>query len=246
MSTTTYLLNQLPGTASERIALNDNVSVLDGLLSIVDVADINITNFPASPAEGRVILLGAATGAATGLDGHIAIFTASSWISIPAINTTGPIAATDGFYVPNASLDGWTLYAAGSANGTSSTGGGMRQTAVLTTPSIGAGSTLQTSISLARSFFVLAVTHDSDARSRLYKTAAQQSADVGRDAAVIPSGQHGVITEFTGSGRFQAQFQGLGASDESPPVASTPITITNNGATATAITVTVEYLELEP
>lgn len=110
MTTSNYQFVELPGNASERVTINANFQALDGLLSLVVTADVNLTTFPASPVAGRTILLAVGTGPAIGLDGSLAVYTGSVWRVVPPSANLGPVATQTGFVVPNATLNGWVTY----------------------------------------------------------------------------------------------------------------------------------------
>jgi hypothetical protein len=97
-------------TTSERENFTRLATVLDAFLKRVPTANINVTDFPASPADGDVVLIGSgATGAAAGLDGRLAIFLGASngWFTAATLNALGPIDTDLGPYIQPPIGDAW-------------------------------------------------------------------------------------------------------------------------------------------
>jgi hypothetical protein len=118
VATPNYQLDELLPTTAERETYNRLINFIDGVFSNVALADINVTDFPASPAAGRVVLVGTpATGAATGLDGHIAFYTGTEWRTVAPDAQLGPQATAAGFYKLAATLDQWEPLTGGGAGG---------------------------------------------------------------------------------------------------------------------------------
>jgi hypothetical protein len=79
----------------------------------------------------------------------------------------------------------------------------------------------------------------------VYQTAAKRTADAGRGSATAPTGDHGVVFEFLGSGTFNAQNSPVGFNMETSPNPSIPIAVQNLSGSTAAITVTIVYLGIE-
>lgn len=124
----------------------------------------------------------------------------------------------------------------------------VRQTGQHTTASLAALAVEQSSIVLAKSYRLLNVTTTVAARVRLYDRAAKQSADASRAIGTAPTGDHGLMYEFVGSGSLLSMDTTppvFGSSMEATPVTSIPLTVDNLSGGTTAITVTLTFFALE-
>jgi hypothetical protein len=126
------------------------------------------------------------------------------------------------------------------------TGGalGVRTTAGYTTPSLAAGGIQQDTIVLSGSYVIYRLTVTGPCRIRLYASLAQQAADVNRDSATAPAGDHGVLLDLTlGQAGTRTLTPALtGASLDTPPSVNIPITVSNTAAGPAAVTVTADYM----
>jgi hypothetical protein len=144
-----------------------------------------------------------------------------------------------------------TTVVASSTTSSSTTTSPSAQTVGITTPSLNVGQVYPTVVQIAKSFEVLAVGVNSPARLELYKTSAQQAADLTRSVNdPVPIGtEHGIIcdiTMLTSTELFwdcSPNFPGSNA--DSPQTTSIYITITNLGASASAISATITFVPNE-
>ena len=122
-----------------------------------------------------------------------------------------------------------------------------RGNVVYTTGSIAAGGNETGSIAIAKSFAIIAVTVDRSCRVRLYSTAAQRTADIGRGAFSPPpiNTSHGVIMDIILDGSAAAPLSNFicspevyGANGDLFPTAAVYYTITNNTALSSTVQVT--------
>ncbi|HET8588981.1 MAG TPA: hypothetical protein VFM01_05060, partial [Nakamurella sp.] len=122
-------------------------------------------------------------------------------------------------------------------------GGGLaeRQTTSVTTSTLAAGASEDVSISLALAFRLLSLQVDGPARVEFYATTASRTADASRAIGTDPSLGSGLILEYVApsAGTYILSPMTFGASMESSPTSSIPLRVTNTGASAAAITVTV-------
>jgi hypothetical protein len=124
-------------------------------------------------------------------------------------------------------------------------GGGAaeRVTCSATTGSLAAGATDSgTSITVATDYTLYTISTSRPARVRLYQTAAARSADLSRPVGTDPASTAGVTLEFvTAGGGATYPLSPLvdGASLESTPSSSIPMTVTNNDSVTGTVTVTV-------
>jgi hypothetical protein len=128
-------------------------------------------------------------------------------------------------------------------------GGGLtsRTSAAVTSDSLTAGSSGNYTITGFKGYALLSIQTSAAAWVTVYSSAAAQSADALRFITSDPNPGSGVIAEvITTSGTtqyFSPAF--IGYSSESSPSTSIPIKIYNNGASTTAITVTLTMIQLE-
>jgi hypothetical protein len=102
-----------------------------------------------------------------------------------------------------------------------------------------------TSIVIATDFRLYTIATSRPARVRLYQTAAARTADLARAVGTDPAGTAGVTFEFvTTAGGVTYPLSPLvdGASLESTPTSSIPMTVTNNDTVTGTVTVTVVAL----
>jgi hypothetical protein len=95
---------------SERENFVRVATVFDAFLKRVPTANINVTDFPATPADGDVVLIGdGATGGAATLDGRLAIFLGASngWFTSATLNALGPIDTESGPYIQPTTGNTW-------------------------------------------------------------------------------------------------------------------------------------------
>jgi hypothetical protein len=114
-----------------------------------------------------------------------------------------------------------------------------RATASLT-QSINAGATYSGSITLSKSCNIISITCTNSCWVRLYSSTAAQSADSSRNLYTDPTSASGVIFEINSSSIVFTPVPAA-INNQSPVSTSYPITVTNNGSTA-SITVTITYL----
>lgn len=129
-------------------------------------------------------------------------------------------------------------------------GGGLplRATATMTTASLAAGASEQGTIELAPGYRLLHITTSASARVRLYTTAAKRSADLARPSGTDPTGDHGVVFDFTSTPELlAADLSPLvdGFDGKVAPDGQIPISVTNVGAGAASIEVEMLYIRTE-
>ncbi len=124
-------------------------------------------------------------------------------------------------------------------------GVGTRATATVTTASLANNAEEQLNITLSKGYHILSINCSLNARVRVYQTAAKRTSDAGRSSATAPTGNHGVVFEFLGSGTFAAQNSPVGFNLESVPTSAIPISVQNLSGSTTTITVTIIYLAIE-
>lgn len=115
--------------------------------------------------------------------------------------------------------------------------------ATLTTASLAPAANAQTAIAMNETYRAFSVSTSLSARVRLYATAAQQAADVGRAIGIDADPANGVLLDYAtvGGRSFVLSPFVDGASLETTPVANIPMTVTNLSATTGPIDVTVGY-----
>ena len=125
--------------------------------------------------------------------------------------------------------------------------GGERSTATYTTASLAAGATESSgTVTLPPSAAILRLATDHPARVRLYLSDAYRTADLARNVAVDPSGDHGCVLEVvTTAGVLAlrlspvAMWGGVGSGTTGY------LTITNDDSVSRAITVDLDVLSME-
>lgn len=124
----------------------------------------------------------------------------------------------------------------------------VRANAGKITGSLAAGASETSTVTLAAGYRLLKITCTVPARVRLYTTAAKQTADLSRPIGTDPTGDHGLILEFVAmSGLLGADLSPTvdGFDGQATPTGAIPITVTNTGAGATAVQVTLVWLRTE-
>lgn len=117
-----------------------------------------------------------------------------------------------------------------------------RSDAVAATATLAHNATGNLTVELGRISLLIRVSTSHAARVRLYRTAAQRTADAARPIGIRPVGNHGLIFEgvtTVGTLNIDVLRELLAANAESPPVADMPIAVTNLSGGAQAITVTI-------
>lgn len=136
----------------------------------------------------------------------------------------------------------WNIFISGNS-GTNVPRGNV----VYTTGVIAAGSSEAGSITIAKSFAIIAVTVDRSCRVRLYSTAAQRTADASRGTFAPPpiNTSHGVILDIVLDGSSAAPLsnficspEAYGANADPSPSSAIYYTITNNSGANSTVTVT--------
>ena len=128
-------------------------------------------------------------------------------------------------------------------------GGGavaVRETVVLTTPTMAVGESVDGLIALANGYRLYRIDTSAPCRTRLYTTSAKGFADLARPIGVDPVGDHGLMFEFVSA-------SGLLSADLSPTVdgfdadsdGAVPITVVNTGSGPVALTVTLTWVRTE-
>jgi hypothetical protein len=144
----------------------------------------------------------------------------------------------------------WNIFIIGNTGTVAS-----RSNVVFTTGSIAAGGRESSSMPIARSFAIIAVSVDRSCRVRLYATAAQRDADVLRGTFTPPqvNTSHGVILDIVLDGSTPAPLsnficspEAYGANGDVVPSSSIYYTITNNtlGASTVQVTLLVKIEEV--
>lgn len=124
------------------------------------------------------------------------------------------------------------------------------QTVSLTTPPLNTGDTFQTTVTMAKAFYLQQISTAEPVRVQLYSTAAAQSADVFR-AATVPAGlgtEQGLIADVyldTAPVSWELDPAAIGRNGNSPQTSTIYITITNLGGSGSTATVTFVYVPLQ-
>lgn len=102
-------------------------------------------------------------------------------------------------------------------------------------------------ISLATTYRLISITTDRAARVRVYSTTAQRTADLSRAVTVDPAGDAGVVLEFvsTGAHTYSLSPIPVGASLESTPSATIPMTVQNLSGSTSTVTVSFVWEQCE-
>jgi hypothetical protein len=118
-----------------------------------------------------------------------------------------------------------------------------RSTATIT-QTIAAETDVQVSIALAKTYLLQRVTITHAAWVRLYRDTASRAADAGRLIATAPAPGSGVVAEFNfdSGGTVLCSPQAIGSADTN----SIPIAIKNTDTVSRTITLTIDYLAIEP
>jgi hypothetical protein len=120
----------------------------------------------------------------------------------------------------------------------------LRTTTSVTTVNLAPGAQAAITIPVGNEYTLSKLTVDKAARIRVYATIAQRTADASR-GAVVPTGDHGVMFEYTSSGSEPYTIApGVPCSNFESSI-NAPILIDNTGATTQAITVTFTYKRME-
>lgn len=174
--------------------------------------------------------------------GPVWVFNQSGTTSLP--NFTLP--AGDGTAGQALVTDGAGNVSWGSVGG----GGGLssRQSVNATTSIIADGASANaTIVGAAKSYLLLTIQTDDAAWVRLYTDVASRTADSSRAEGVDPTPGSGVIAEVitTGPQTILISPGAIGFSNETSPTADIPIRVTNKSGVSTAITVTLQIVQLE-
>ena len=123
---------------------------------------------------------------------------------------------------------------------------GVRQSVTLTTASLATNASENGTVSLAKTFELLAVTLSQGTRIRLYSTAEARTGDQSRDTATPPTPGAGVILDVAlENGAVQTlNPHAHGASMETPPSASIAYRVQNLGA-AGPVSITFHFIPKE-
>lgn len=141
-----------------------------------------------------------------------------------------------------------TNIVASSSTSTTTTTAPIVQTTALVTPALIVGQVYPTIIQIAKAFQCMRIAVSAPARVELYKTAATQNADLSRPftQAVVIGTENGIIADW-----YLLQSSELdwicspdvpGSNGDSPQTSSIYITVTNIGASATTIVVTISFV----
>lgn len=126
-----------------------------------------------------------------------------------------------------------------------------RTMASATTASLAPGATAQVSVPLAKTAEILTVAADHPAEVRLYNTSAARDADASRASVTWPDAGKGLVCQSTfpqaGTGAMSInQDPGPRFANQDVPVGTTAyLSVTNTGAVAVEITVSITYLPQE-
>jgi len=141
-----------------------------------------------------------------------------------------------------------TNIVASSSTSTTTTTAPIVQTTALATPSLIVGQVYPTIIQLAKGFQCMRVSVSAPARVELYKTAATQAADSSRPATqTVPIGtENGIICDLylleSSELDWKCSPDFPGSNGDFPQTASIYITVTNIGAAAAAIIVSINFV----
>jgi hypothetical protein len=126
-------------------------------------------------------------------------------------------------------------------------GGYTRTSTTLNTPTITAGASLQTSITLANAYRLFNITSNKRCRVRMYTTTAKQAADLSRAITTPPSGDHGLSFEFVATPTLLASdiVPAVDGYGRNTPYDIIPITVTNTDTTNQAISITLGWIRTE-
>lgn len=123
-----------------------------------------------------------------------------------------------------------------------------RATATSTTGTLAADATETTAITLRKGYRLYKVETNRPARVRLYATASQRDADVGRARGTDPTGDHGLVLDYvTTATQLSAALAPAvsGVNMEAVPSTAIPMTVTNLDTVAGTVTVTLTYAPTE-
>lgn len=122
-----------------------------------------------------------------------------------------------------------------------------RATATLTTGSLADGASTSTTITLSKTARILSVQLDRAARVAFYATTAIRDADVGRAVLVDPPNGTYLEVVSTGAATYyiSGAASGLVSNMETSPTTAIAVNVYNLSGSASTVTVTVKYLQLE-
>jgi len=194
---------------------------------IVDAQQNNLGGSGATGPTGAPSFITGPTGY-TGARGATGPTGAPSFITGP----TGPAGGPTGVTGPT---------------GPASTGLSSRSTVAVTTPSIAAGASANVTAVGYVGYALYSIEVSYGAWVTVYSSLAAESADASRLINTDPTPNSGVIAESitTSSGTTYFSPAVIGYSSESSPNSNIQMKVYNNGATTTAITVTLTLLQLE-
>jgi hypothetical protein len=122
-----------------------------------------------------------------------------------------------------------------------------RATVATTTASLNANASATATVTAAKGYVLYSIQVSAAAWVTVYSSTAARTADSARSISTDPTLGSGVLAEVITTGAATQLFTPgiFGFSSESSPNSNVQLKITNNGATATPITVTLTYLPLE-
>lgn len=122
----------------------------------------------------------------------------------------------------------------------------VRTTSAVTTTSLANNVNWQSTIALAQGYRLMKIVTSAAARVRIYAGSTYQSADLNRSSNKQPTGDHGLISEYTTTaGVLSAILSPFVDGATFDGTNNAPITVTNlSGSTAT-ITVTFTWIRTE-
>jgi hypothetical protein len=125
---------------------------------------------------------------------------------------------------------------------------GVRNNAQHTTAALASNAGESSTLTMGKTFSLLAVATDAPARVRIYTTPAKRDADIARPSSQAPTGDHGLIAEFvTAAGQLAWQMapMTIGADLKAIPDGTVALRVTNRGAAGAAVTVTATHVPIE-
>ncbi len=108
------------------------------------------------------------------------------------------------------------------------------------------GASADVTLDMAKSYWVLGIQTDRQARVRLYLTAAARTADANRPVSTDPTSDAGVVLDYVtgGTGYYSLSPLAGGYNNDSPATTTVYASVTNYGSTGT-VTLTLNWLKAE-
>jgi len=218
------VLGNVSGSSASPVALTSaQLSTLLGLGSLATASSITLSQI------SNLNTLSIANTQVTGLGTASTLNVGTSANNIVQLDSSSRLPAVDG-----SQLTGITA---------SVTINNSRQTATITTASINAGATLNTTITLSTTCIILRVVASVNSWIRFYSSTASRASDAARLITTAPDPGSGIIFDISGTS-FTFSPLAVAANFETSISNVFPLTIVNNGSTGT-ITLTITYIQIQ-